>query len=362
MTTPLSVRAGAADVAVVGAGIIGLATAERLAARGHSVVVVDEHGVAGGATGASGGLVRALDISSAARPWAAEGLDRYLRRGRYGRWPEVRKHGSLTLFAAHAAGRAAAGAERVRAAGHAAEVLDAREIATAFPGLATPEDFVGVHEPRAGWLPARAVAEAVLRDADTVTLLGARALGVVTARARVTGIRTTAGFVAARAVLLAAGVGSTALARTVGVELPLRTRSVSYCVFEPRTPVPGVLPAVLDTTTGAWLRRWDNGTGVLAGVPSQECDIPPVVTPGVPDTEVKRVRETARHRCPALEAADVIGGVTAFDALASEGEGAVTVWPAPQGLVTTVGWNGGGFKKAPAVGQYAADRIREVIA
>ncbi|MFI0739948.1 NAD(P)/FAD-dependent oxidoreductase [Streptomyces sp. NPDC021100] len=391
MTTAVTTAdARTADVAVVGAGVIGLATAERLAARGHSVIVIDDRGVAGGVTGASGGLVRALDLSSAdsapdsdsdshsgsgssaadssgsgssaARGWAAEGLGRYLRRGGHGRWPAVREHGSLTLFAADAAGRAAAGAERVRAAGLPAEVLDAREIAAAFPGLAPPEGMVGVHEPRAGWLPARAVAEAMLRDADTVTVLRARALGITTARSRVTGVRTTDGFVAAGAVLLAAGVGSTALARSAGVELPLRTRSVSFCVFAPRVPVPGVLPAVLDTTTGGWLRRWDDGSAVLAGVPSRECDVPPLITQGVPDTEAKRVREVARHRCPALGDADVVGGVTAFDALAPEGGGAVTAWPDPRGLVTAVGWNGGGFKKAPAVGRYAAERIGEVIA
>lgn len=362
MTTPAGTPVDTdVDVAVVGAGIIGLATAERLSAQGLSVAVIDGRGPAGGATGASGGLVRALDLaSSAALPRAAEGLDHYLRRGPHGRWPAVREHGSLTLFGADGAARAEEAAARVRATGHIVDVLDAREIAAAFPGLAPPEGGFGVHEPRAGWLPARAVAEAVLRDADRVTLLApARALEIVTARSRVTGVRTTGGFVRARAVLLAAGVHSTDLARTAGVELPLRTRSVSYCVFAPRTPVTGTLPAVLDTTTGAWLRRWDDGTGVLAGVPSAELDVPPVVTPGVPDAEAERVRRVVRHRCPGLADADLVGGVTAFDALGPEGDGGVTAWPDPAGLVTATGWNGGGFKKAPAVGRYAAELLRE---
>ncbi|WP_372411170.1 NAD(P)/FAD-dependent oxidoreductase [Streptomyces luteireticuli] len=361
MTTPAGTPARTADVAVVGAGIIGLATAERLSAQGLSVTVVDGHGPASGATGASGGLVRALDLStSAALSWAAEGLDRYLRRGPHGLWPEVREHGALTLFGPDDAARAEDAADRVRAAGHTADVLDAKEIATAFPGIAPPEDGFGVHEPRAGWLPARAVAEAVLRDADRVTLLApARALEITTAGSRVTGVRTTAGFVRARAVLLAAGVHSADLARTAGVELRLRTRSVSYCVFAPRTPVTGALPTVLDTTTGAWLRRWDDGTGILAGAPSTVRDVPPVVTPGVPDAEAERVRGVVRHRCPGLVGAELVGGVTAFDALGPDGGGEVTAWPDPAGLVTATGWNGGGFKKAPAVGRYAAELLRE---
>src|SRR5205807_6679597 len=63
----------AADVVVVGCGIIGLATAERLVASNLSVVLVDElGGVANGPSGASGGLVRAFD-PAAGGSWAAEG-------------------------------------------------------------------------------------------------------------------------------------------------------------------------------------------------------------------------------------------------------------------------------------------------
>ncbi|ARZ68294.1 FAD-dependent oxidoreductase [Streptomyces albireticuli] len=362
-------RVTAADVAVIGGGIIGLATAERLSAHGLSVVVIDERGPAGGVTGASGGLVRALDLSSAAHSWAAEGLDRYLRRGDHGRWPAVREDGSLTLFGADDTARAVEGVERVRATGHGAEILDAGEISRAFPGLAVPEGFTGVYEPRAGWLPARETAEAMLRDADSVTFLGGvRALEIVTAGSRVTGVRTTAGLVTTPAVLLAAGVHSTELARTAGVELPLRTRSVSFCVFAPRgretggAGAPGPLPAVLDSTTGGWLRRWDDGTAVLAGVPSPARDVPPAVTRGVPAAEEERVRAVARHRYPGLADADLVGGVTAYDALAPGDMGTVTAWPDPYGLVTATGWNGGGFKQAPAAGRYAAGLLREVLA
>ncbi|MFJ6139056.1 NAD(P)/FAD-dependent oxidoreductase [Kitasatospora sp. NPDC092286] len=373
----------AADVVIVGGGIIGLATAERLAAHRLSVVVIDEHGVAGGATGASGGLIRAFDPAAGTdgHPWAAEGLSCYLRRGPSGRWPAVREDGSLVLFDADGTERALAGADQVLAAGHTALVLSAPEITAAFPGLTVPEDFVGVYEPRAGWLPAREVAEAMLGDADGVTFLGsARATEVVTSRGRVTGVRTTAGLVSARAVLLAAGVHSTGLARTAGVELPLRTRAVSYCVFTPRGRPgagpgtgPGAvhgagpggpygLPTVVDSTTGAWLRRWNSGTGVLAGVSSSACDVPPTVTAGVPIAEQRRIREVVRHRRPPLADADATGGVTAYDVLGPGGKGAVTVWPEPYGLVTATGWNGGGFKLAPAVGRHTAARIREVIA
>ncbi len=348
-----------ADVAIAGCGIAGLATAERLTAAGLSVVLVDETGVANGPSGASGGLVRALAPGD---PWAPEAFETYLRRGPHGTWPEIRTHGGLTLFAQAEA--ANAGAKEVLAAGHPADVLDAGEIHARFPGLTLPPDLVGVHEPCAGWLPARDVALAMLRDAGpgATVLDSARATAVVTRGDVVTGLHTTEGYVRARAVVLAAGTGSTRLAETAGVRLPLRTRAVGYCVFVPRSPDPGVLPATADTTTGAWLRRWNTGDAVLAGVVSHELDVPPEVTVGVPAVERQRVREALRARCPRLADADVIGGVTAHDAMAPDGAGSVTRWPEPIGLVTATGWNGGGFKIAPAVGARAAALIREVIA
>jgi glycine/D-amino acid oxidase-like deaminating enzyme len=44
------------------------------------------------------------------------------------------------------------------------------------------------------------------------------------------------------------------------------------------------------------------------------------------------------------------------------GGGAVISWPQPRGLITATGWDGGGFKLAPAIGCEIADLVREVAA
>ena len=348
----------AANVVIVGCGIIGLAAAERLTADGRSVVVIDQAGVAAGATGASGGLVRALDLAGRQGSRAADGLHRYLRRGWHGRWPPVREHGSLTLVDASGRELAAAAAAAAAAAGHQADLLSAEEVAARFPGLCVPAGFTGVYEPQAGWLPARPVAMAMLRDArdfGDLRLLRAQVTQVLTAGPRVVGVQTTFGPVPAEAVLLAAGVGSVSLARSVGVPLPLNTRSVSYCLFEPAEPGPCTrLPTVVDATTGAWLRRWGSGLTMLAGVTSAETGVPPTVQRAVPAAEQERVRDVVRYRCPFLAGARAVGGVTAHDAMVIGGDGAVTAWPQPIGLITAVGWNGGGFKLAPSVGDQVA--------
>lgn len=356
----------AADVAIVGCGIIGLAAAERLTADGKSVVMIDQAGLAGGATGASGGLVRAVDLARRGSR-AADSLDRYLRQGYRGRWPAVREHGSLTLVHGGDRERVAAAVDAASAAGHRVAVMSAAETRAMFPWLRGPGEFIGVYEPRAGWLPARQVAAAMRRDAQAqgggLRVLPARATDVLTSGSRVTGVRTTLGPVPARAVLLAAGVGSDRLASTVGVTLAMCTRSVSYCLLRPAAPAASAgLPTVVDSATGSWLRRWDSTGTVLAGVPSPRTRVPPAVVHRVPAAEQRRVRDVVRHRWPPAACARVVGGVTAYDAMNIGGAGSVTAWPRPAGLITATGWNGGGFKIAPSVGREIADLVREVFA
>ncbi|MFG3281512.1 NAD(P)/FAD-dependent oxidoreductase [Streptomyces sp. NPDC048111] len=359
----MSHTAIAADVAVVGGGIIGLATAERLTARGLTVVVIDETGIAGGATGASGGLVRAYDPGGHHEAWAAAGLETYLRQGHRGTWPRVRAQGSVTLLPESDAARAAAAVAGLRAAGHKADVLAGQEITTRFPGLAVPDGLCGVYEPEAGWLPVRAVSTAVLADAGSgLRLLRARATRLLVSGSRIAGVATAAGPVHAPAVLLAAGVGSTRLAASVDVQLPLRTRSVGFCLFEADEGTDlAALPTLVDRTTGAWLRPWGTGSLVLAGVTSKETDVPVTVRSGVSAREQQRVRDVIRHRHPQLAHAPGRGGTTAYDAMSPSGRGAVTVHGEVAGLVSATGWNGGGFKLAPAVGEFAAERIAEVV-
>ncbi|MFI5808783.1 NAD(P)/FAD-dependent oxidoreductase [Streptomyces sp. NPDC051561] len=352
-----------ADVVIVGGGIIGMATAERLTARGLTVEMVDECAAAEGATSISGGLVRAFDPSGDHPAWAAEGLDLYRRRGWHGTWPELREHGSLTLFAAHELARATTHVDVLQAAGRTADILTPQQITTRFPGLSVPDGLHGAYEPQAGWLPADQVRNAIRQDAGSaLRVRRARARSLLLSCKGIVGVDTSTGTVLAEAVLLAAGVGSAALAKAVGIHLPLRTRSVSYGLFrvEDHTDI-SQLPTVVDRTTGAWLRRWDERGTVLAGVFSPVTDVPETVTHGVPVHEEQRIRSALRDRYPHLAKASVVGGVTAYDAMAATGGGEVTQWQNPRGLVSATGWNGSGFKLAPAIGRFTASRIVEVL-
>ncbi|MEM7152444.1 MAG: FAD-dependent oxidoreductase [Myxococcota bacterium] len=155
------------DVAVVGAGIVGAACAERLVQRGLSVVIVDRASPAGGATAAGMGHLVVMDGSEAQLELTA--MSRRLWAERVGQLPtEVEHERCGTLWVA-ADDEEMAEAEAKRQAyedhGVPAEILDAAALAEAEPllrdGLAgalrVPDDAV-LYQPNATrWMLQNAV-------------------------------------------------------------------------------------------------------------------------------------------------------------------------------------------------------------
>jgi glycine oxidase len=178
-----------ADVVIVGAGAIGLATARALAAGGATVRLVDRGAPGGGATQAAGGILSPTDPAEWAPPLGPYNLDAIAR------WPGWAE--ALTAETGHDSGRdvlgelrlartdarverdfLAAAAAGAAAGGWAHRTLDASELARLEPGLAP------VHE--ALHVPGTA---AVRVDALVAALAAACAgLGVALVRGDVTGV------------------------------------------------------------------------------------------------------------------------------------------------------------------------------
>lgn len=207
------------DVLVIGAGIVGSATADVLAAQGLRVVVLEAAAVGGGATAAGMGHVVVTDGTPAELAltrlgrelwagWAAE-LGPGVEHSRCGTlWVAADEAGAAGL---HARGR------RYGAAGVAAEVLDAAALRAAEPelrpglagGLRVPDDAV-LYAPRAAAL---LLQRALGRGA---ALRRGRAVGWAAGGVRLEdGARITAG-----AVVVAAGLPAAVLLP----ELPLRPK------------------------------------------------------------------------------------------------------------------------------------------
>jgi D-hydroxyproline dehydrogenase subunit beta len=213
------------EVAVVGAGIVGAATAFELAQRDVDVALLDRGEVSSGTTGLGEGNVLCSDKEVGPElELTVAGLRVYdALEERLGARARIRRKGALIVHreADGWAGEAARLA-RLSAAGVQGRLVAADELQAMEPQLTGEVHgasfFAGdlQCDPRA---IARALTEAVARVHTGVTV---EAIDV--AAGRVTGLRTSAGPLACGAVVVAAGPWSSDLVQAAGVALPLEPR------------------------------------------------------------------------------------------------------------------------------------------
>ena len=233
---------------VVGAGIVGCATAWELSRRGASVCLVDRGEVSGGTTGLGEGNVLCCDK----RPGpelglAVRGLALYDEiEELLGEEAGIRRKGALVVHSepgswAAEPGRVAA----LQAAGVRCSLLSAEEVREAEPALRGP--LLG-----ASWFPGdlqcnpRAIARGLAREAarlGAVVETGREALSIVPNGGHKGGVRHVPSSMGtfragpplfARYFVLAAGVWSAPLARSAGLDLPLEPRKGQLVRLERR--------------------------------------------------------------------------------------------------------------------------------
>jgi glycine/D-amino acid oxidase-like deaminating enzyme len=209
-------------VVVVGAGIVGAATARALAARGVGVDLLDAGEIAGGSTGLGEGNVLCSDKDAGPElELAVLGLAAYDDiQHRYGERARIRRKGALIVHRDAAALAAEpARLERLRAAGVRCELLEPRQARALERGLAV--DLLGAsYFPDDLQCDPRGIARAMAEEAGVRVRTGTRVERILPGE----GVRLAGATLEADAVVLAAGVWSAELARGAGLELPVEPR------------------------------------------------------------------------------------------------------------------------------------------
>jgi len=235
------VKDAGADVVVVGAGIVGCATAYHLARRRVRVVVVERGGVPGEQSRKNWGFVRQQGrdrlevplVIEANRMWRT--LERELDADL-----EWVQGGNLALAADEAR---LARFERwlpiAQEFGLETSVLSARQLQAVVPGLAG--DWVGgMYTPSDGHADPEKTTDAFARAAaahGATIRLACAVQGISTRGGAVSGVLTEAGEIATPCVVVAAGAWSARLMRTLGRDLPQRWVRGTVGRTTPASPV-----------------------------------------------------------------------------------------------------------------------------
>ncbi len=349
----------AVDVIIVGAGIMGLATAYHLA-KDHAprrILVLDAGYLCGGASGRNGGGVRAQWSSEANVRLMQESLamcKEFAHEHRINTW--FRQGGYLFLAR-----------DEQRAAELAKSVELQRRLGLQTRLIGGPEAQKLVPE-----LEPRGVVSASFNPDDAVVFPwpfvwgyaeGARALGVdlrtfcrveavELSNGQVSGVLTERGRVRAPIVVNACGAYSPELARTAGVELPTKPHRHEICASEPLKPFLG--PLVADLGSGLYFSQSTRGE-IVGGIGNPK-------TPSGP-TQASSIRFLALYSraligtCPRLSSLKIQRQWAGLYDLSPDHAPIVGPVDEAAGFFLASGFMGHGFMMAPAVGKRLARTI-----
>lgn len=328
------------EVVVVGAGVMGLATARALAQLGRDVVVCEQFSV-GHERGSSHGASRIIRLSYPDARWVR------LARASYPLWRELESECGRPLLALHGTldlGDWEANRRSLAACGEPFEVLDAAEIGRRFPIRA---EGSGLYQ-RDGGIVRADLALAALREGAIAAGSQLRE-GTRVDSVDEDGEAVVAGEVRAKVAVVTAGAWAPAL---VGVDANPTCETTSY--FSGEEPV----PSVIDTTTGdVWgYALVAPGIGLKAGLHQSGPTVEPD-EPGATDERIAaRTAEWVARRFPGVS--ETVRTETCLyttrtdDEFLLERRGRVVIGSA---------CSGHGFKFAPAIGARLAALALEAL-
>ncbi len=350
------------DVQIVGAGVIGLSIAERLAGEGLSVRVLDAEGVGSGASGAAAGMLAPLSETapgSTLRSLGTESLARFPElcarlEDETGIDPEWVESGLL-----HVA-RAGSEAEALRArfpdgplAGQSGvEWLDRRELAGSEPAL-SPDFELGCLSPGEAHVRppqlVRALA-ASARQRGVHIEAGVRVLGLRRERDRLLGVDSSEGPRDAAVTVIAAGAATPALLRGEPALPQVEIEPVRGQILSLEPPLPK--RRTICWGPDVYLVPKQDGSWVIGATEERVGFDRRVTAEGV-----ARLLERARRVFPALAEATFGRAWAGLRPVSADGLPWVGPAAAVEGLWIAAGHGRNGVLLAPVTARIVCDRM-----
>lgn len=338
------------DIIVVGAGIIGAAIGERLAAAhlGRIIIVEKESSYCTGSSARSAGGIRQQFGDERKIRAAMFSMACFARFStEYGEDPFFRKNGYLVLSrGTDDAARQKNERDLQSRLGLESYFLDPDKVKDVIPCLNTADLAGALYTPADGFLDPPTVVRGFINafkarggvlQTDTCVEELAMAGG------RVDGVVTNRGIVRGRAVIVAAGPHSGPLLERMGVMLPLRSYRRQIFSTAPTDGVESHWPLVLDPGRSFYFRPESGGVIMsLAEVeefePPREGNEIPLSRDAIPDLARK-----ASEICPPLAETGINGGWAGLRTLTPDELPVLGPIPVPEGLFVAAGFSGHGI-------------------
>ncbi|HEY9842811.1 MAG TPA: N-methyl-L-tryptophan oxidase [Candidatus Obscuribacterales bacterium] len=350
------------DVAIIGLGAMGSASAYHLARAGASVIGFDRH-VPPHHLGSSHGLTRMIREAYFEHPAYVPLLQRA-----YALWQALEAESGrhlleLTggLMIGPPTGELVQGClASARAFGLAHEQLGAAQVQAQYPVFSLPDDFEAVAEPRTGFLVPEACIEAHLdlaREKGFVQHAPVEVRGWTRQVDRYR-IQTNAGEYAARKLVLCAGAW---LGRLLpGLGLPLLVSAQTLFWFESDQPQAFALgqfpPFLLEAGQGAFLYGFpDSGEGVKVAIHARGPQLDPdrLSEQAFPEADLLALRELLARYLPAANGRLLRHAICMYTNT-PDGHFLFDVHPEDPDLLLVSPCSGHGFKFSAVIGEEVA--------
>ncbi|WP_341730186.1 FAD-binding oxidoreductase [Brooklawnia sp.] len=352
------------DVVIVGAGVIGTATAYALLERGITdITILERHTVASGGTAKSSAIVRCHYGVTSVAALALASLE-FLENAREILGTDIgfQQVGYVVGVGEENIEPFSASVKNQQSIGVNTEFIGADAVHELWPVANLDEFAAFCWEPRGGYGDAYATTQALaanLRARGITIRQGAEVAEILTEGDKTTGVKLSDGeIVPAGAVVLAGGPWVPALGKPLGIDVPITPILIEQVLINPGIDL-GAPPVFSDMVSkqyvhirGAELLFGNSDASELIKSVSDLDDYPNHAS----HDALESVAEKAVHRFPGIENPQVASTYTGiFDCTPDQNY--IISATDYQGLFLATGMSGHGYKTAPAIGTLMADLI-----
>jgi len=345
----------AADVVILGAGVMGTSIAFHLAKRrAGKIVVIDKDHVGRGGSGRSSALIR-MHYSFPAEVELA-----LISMRMFKNWQEVvgapgdfRRTGFVRIVHPNETARLRLNVEMQTRLGATVELIDKHQLGELESDWNVDDVELAAYERESGYGDGAGVAGDFLsaaRDLGAIYAPRMQATALHVDGDRIRGVVTDQGIVSSAIVIVATGPWTRPLLQQAGYDLPIECEYHQVAILRNPPGMKGGGCACIDSVTATYFRSDAHDKFLVGDFYGKRPVDPDNFPQRASDESLEEIIERVCRRVPKLEGAEVMRGVTGVYDMTPDSRPLLGEIPGIRGLYVCTGFSGMGFKISPAIG------------